>query len=257
MKIIIRGVIIIAYDVLKAGESKLETKSNEKSIHSGHRERLRQRYINNDLDSFNDHEVLELILFYCIPRKDTNELAHKLIEHFGSLSAVFNASVEQLTVVEGVSSTAAVFITMIAPLCRRYNMEFQKIKKIKDPADCGEYLVKYYKGFKVEQVTVLCLDGACRILGIEKVCEGDANTVMLNFRKLVETVVKHPSCNACIIAHNHPNGIALPSRDDIAATAELKQTLGAMGITLVDHIIVEQDDYVSMASSSGFKNIFG
>ena len=241
---------------LKAGESKLEKKAKEKPIHSGHRDRMRQRFIETGLDSFNDHEVLELILFYCIPRKDTNELAHKLINHFGSLSAVFNASVEQLTVVDGISSAAAVFITMIAPICRRYNRDFQKIEKLKDPADCGEYFVKYYKDMKVEQVTVLCLDSACRILGLEKVCEGDANTVMLNFRKLVEKVLRFPNCNACIIAHNHPNGIALPSRDDIDATAELKQTLAAMGITLVDHIIVEQDDYVSMASSSGFKNIF-
>ena len=83
------------------------------------------------------------------------------------------------------------------------------------------------------------------------------SVVLLIFtRPLVEKVLKFPNCNACIIAHNHPNGIALPSRDDIDATAELKQTLAAMGITLVDHIIVEQDDYVSMASSSGFKNIF-
>lgn len=234
----------------------MEKKKNEKSIHSGHRQRLRNRFIENGLDGFNDHEILELLLFYCIPRKDTNELAHKLLDHFGSLSAVFNASVEQLMVVNGISTSAAVFITMIAPVCRRYNDDFDKIKKLKDPENCGEYFVKYYKNLKVEQVTVLCLDSACRVLGFEKVCEGDANAVMINFRKLVEKVVKYPNCNACIIAHNHPNGIALPSRDDISATAELKQTLAAMGITLVDHILVDQDDYISMASSPGFKNIF-
>ena len=253
-------ILLLSIITAKAGERKVgkeakETK--EKPIHSGHRDRMRQRYINNGLDSLSDHEVLELILFYCIPRKDTNELAHNLLNNFGkSLSAVFNASVDELCKVEGISTSAAVFITMIAPLCRRYNEDFKKIGKLKDPANCGEYLVEYYKDVKVEQVMVLCLDGACRILGLEKVCEGDANTAMINFRKLIETIIKYPNCNACIIAHNHPNGIALPSRDDISATAEIKQTLAAIGITLVDHIIVEQNDYVSMASSPGFKNIF-
>ena len=102
----------------------MEKKKNEKSIHSGHRQRLRNRFIENGLDGFNDHEILELILFYCIPRKDTNELAHKLLDHFGSLSAVFNASVEQLMVVDGISTSAAVFITMIAPVCRKLRRIF-------------------------------------------------------------------------------------------------------------------------------------
>jgi DNA repair protein RadC len=231
-------------------------KVNENGIHDGHRDRMRERFRKNGFESMHPHEMLEMLLFYSVPRRDTNELAHRLIDTFGSLSGVFEASEEQLTSVKGITPSSATLIKMILPFAREYKCEVADAKRLKNSQECGEFLKDYYSGMMQERVTALCLDSGCRVLGFETVCDGDVSNVVINFRKLVEIIMKYPLTTAVIISHNHPGGIALPSREDIAATTNLRNTLTAMNIGLVDHIIVSDNDYVSMSSSPGFGNVF-
>ena len=200
-------------------------RADGKGIHDGHRDRMREKFRKTGFEGMHPHEMLEMLLFYSVPRKDTNEMAHQLIK-------------------------------MIIPFYREYRRERSATTHLMNSDECGEYLVDYYSGMTNERVTVMCLDGRCRLLCLETVCDGDSANVVMNSRKLVEIVMKYPMTTAVIISHNHPGGIALPSREDISATENLHRVLGTMGINLVDHIIVADRDYVSMASSSGFNDIF-
>lgn len=226
------------------------------SVHDGHRNRVRDKFRKTGFSGMNPHEVLEMLLFYSIPRKDTNEVAHALIDRFGSLSGVLEATEEQLVQVDGVTANSAILIRMILPLYSEYSKDANRASRLQTPEACGNFLKEHFAGKQKECVTMLCLDGACRVLCVEDICDGDATNVVVNVRRIIETVLKFPKTVAVIISHNHPGGLALPSRDDINATDELKKMLGAMDINLVDHFIVTEDDYVSMASSSGFGSIF-
>ena len=233
-----------------------KAKVTTKNVHDGHRERMREKFRKNGFNGMADHEVLEMLLFYCVSRSNTNGIAHELINHFGSLSAVFEAPEEELMKVKGVGANSAFLIKMILPLYREYKVDSGKSKTLKTPEECGEYLVNYFSSFANERVVVLCLDGSCRILGIEEICEGDVSSVTVNMRKMISSIVKYPATVAVVLSHNHPGSLALPSRDDVKTTSDIKKTLDTLGITLVDHIIVADDEYVSMASSAGFGSIF-
>ncbi len=232
------------------------TDKKSSSIHDGHRDRVRDKFRKSEFNSMNPHEILEMLLFYSVPRKDTNEIAHRLIEHFGSLSGVFEASEDELVKVEGVTANSAILIKMILPLYREYSKDANKAVKLKSPDECGKYFVSRYNLVDREMVMLACFDSANRVVCVEEICEGDASSVSVNLRKIIEIIMKFPKVTAAVIAHNHPYGIALPSREDINATEELKKTFGAMGVNLIDHIIVAEGDYVSMADSSGFSCLF-
>ncbi len=228
----------------------------EKGMHDGHRDRLRDRFVKNGADSIETHEMLEMLLFYSIPRRDTNPIAHNLINRFGSFAGVLEAREEQLMMVNGMTKNAAILIKMILPLYNKYQKEKAESIKLKTASDSGKFLMQYYNDMAEERVTVMCMDSGCRVLGFETVCDGDSSNVVLNMRKLVEKILKYPKTTMVIIAHNHPEGIALPSREDIESTKELKMLLSSMGLNLVDHLIVAGNDYVSMASSANFKKLF-
>lgn len=226
------------------------------NIHDGHRNRMRERFGQTGFDGMNDHEILEMLFYYSVPRKDTNPLAHSLIDNFGSLSGVFDASEDQLLMVDGITKNSATLLKMIVPLFHRYNKESVEGKRLKNSSDSGKFLCKYYSGISNERVMAVCIDASCKILAFRQISEGDACSCLMNCRRIVELVLKHPKTTAIIIAHNHPGGLALPSRDDIDTTNELIKTMRGMNISVVDHIIVAGDDYVSMASSANFAGLF-
>ncbi len=230
---------------------------SKSSVHEGHRNRVRDKFRKSGFAAMNPHEILEMLLFYSVPRKDTNEIAHELINHFGSLSGVLEASEDELVKIKGISENSAILIRMMLPLFNEYSKDTSRQKKLNTPEECGKYFVSRFKSFDKETVMVACFDSANRVICVEEICEGDATTVQINIRKIIELIMKYPKVTSIIIAHNHPNGIALPSREDLNTTQELKRTLGAMGVNLIDHIIVIDDDYISMAVSSGFGKLFG
>lgn len=210
---------------------------------------MKARYKDHGLDNFNDVNVLELLLFYAIPRKDTNEIAHALLDHFGSLDRVLEASIPELEAVPGVGESSALLISLIPQIMRRYlTVKGNCVSTISGSADAGRYLVPRLMFEKDEKLLLLCLDAKKSVISCINLGSGVVNAVDVNVRKVVENAVRHRA-NTVILAHNHPGGVALPSREDERLTIEIAAALKLVGIPLVDHIIVAGDDYVSFADS--------
>ena len=217
--------------------------------HDGHRKRMKQRFLRHGLSSFDDHTVLELLLFYAQPRKDTNPIAHRLMDTFGSLDAVFEASPEALMKVEGVGESAAVLIHLVPEAARRYRIAKEDPGRIISCAeDAGQYLVPRFLNCRGEAVYLLCLDAKHRLLDCRELGSGDPSSVLLSIRHIAELALMQ-NASAVILAHNHPNGLAIPSQEDRTASIRVRDALAALNITLLDHIIVADEDFVSMAES--------
>ena len=218
-------------------------------IHDGHREKMRQRFLKSGLDAFADHEALELLLYYAIPRRDTNPIAHALMERYGSLSAVLAAPVEDLKKVEGVGESAAILLKLAPQLYRKAKMSDAEQETILSSVErVGAYLLERFAGEKNEVVYQLCLDRKGKLLVCKKLGEGGVTSADLDIRRLVENALL-TGASAVVLAHNHPSGVALPSRDDYAATDRAKTALAVVGVALTDHIIAADGDFVSMADS--------
>lgn len=221
-------------------------------VHDGHRARLREKFTEHGLETFNDVNALELLLFYSVPRKDTNELAHRLIQHFGSLSEVFNASVEELTEVQGISYNSAVLISLMPQLYKKAEISsISQMKKIKNSRDAGAYLLPRFLNERDEVLYMLCLDTKRDVICCREVARGTVNSIDVSARRVVETALK-VKANSVIIAHNHPRGILMPSKEDENFTKELMRSLNVVGIKLEDHIIVADKNYVSLVDAGIF-----
>ncbi len=235
------------------------SKNNNKpeNLHENHRARVRETFKRTGADGMPDHNLLELLLFYSIPRKDTNEIAHRLIAAFGSLSRVFDASYEELMEIDGIGESSALLISMIPSICRRYieSSNSQKVN-LSEPDEAMNYIIrKYYGSNKVESFYMLCLDAVGNLLNCCKLGEGTPGSVIVDKRKVLETALRNKA-DKVIFAHNHPNGIAAPSKDDISMTSELSSVLFSVGIRLADHIIVSGNEAVSLASVEKFRPLF-
>lgn len=223
------------------------------SVHDGHRERMKHRFSEHGLENFDDHNVLELLLFYALPRSDVNPLAHALLDRFGSLSAVFDAPAEELVKVPGIGDSAALLIKLIPQVSRRYLMSRSSFDDILDsPKKAGRYLLPRFYAERDEIVYVICLDAKCMVLCCRLLFRGSVNSANVSIRKIVETALTY-NATSVILAHNHTSGIAIPSLEDQATTRRIEAALKAVDITLADHIIVADDDFVSLADSGFFK----
>lgn len=235
------------------------TEKNKKvnNPHQNHRMRVRETFRKAGVDGMPDHNLLELLLFYSIPRKDTNELAHRLIETFGSLNGVFDAPYERLAEVEGMGESSALLLSLVPGICRRYieGMTDKKKVNLSTPESVSDYLAKKYYGCKTEVFYMLCLDAVGNLINCCKLSEGTTGTVVVDKRIMLETALRN-NADKIIFAHNHPNGIAVPSRDDLEMTYEFSTVLSAVGIRLADHLIFAGDDYLSLASVEKFKTFF-
>ena len=219
------------------------------SIHDGHRERMKKRFLEEGLDSFTQIQALELLLFYCIPQKDTNPLAHALLDRFGSLSQVLEAPVEELRKVPGVGEHTATFLNLITEAGRFYLVNRSSQEKILPSLEsCAEYMLPFFFGRKVETVFLLCLDAKCKVLCCKEIGEGSVNAAGISVRRVVETALS-AGATTVVLAHNHPSGLALPSVEDIQTTRRVAMALSAVEIHLADHIVVADGDYVSMVQS--------
>ena len=226
--------------------------AEQSAIHKGHRKRLKERFLTEGLDNFNEVNVLELMLFYCVQRQDTNPLAHRLMDHFGKLSAVLDASAEELMKVSGVTEHIATYLTMINAVGRFYLRNRSADTKILTTTEaCGKYLLPYFHALQKETVYLLCLDAKCKVLACKKVGEGSVNSASISIRRIVETALGANAVTV-VLAHNHPSGLALPSVEDIQTTRRLSQALRTVEIILADHIVVADDDFVSMVQSGKY-----
>ena len=219
------------------------------AIHDGHRQRVKQRFLQAGLEGFDDASILELLLFYAIPRRDTQPLARQLLARYGSLSAVLEAPVQDLRAVEGVTDHAATLLHLASAVARQYLLRrADPGEPLDSTAKCGAYLMPRFLGERDEAVWLLCLDAKLAPIDCRLLFRGSVNPAGVSVRKVVETAL---ACNATfvILSHNHPNGLALPSKEDVATTKRLYGALEAVGICLCDHIIVAGNDFVSLSDS--------
>jgi len=225
----------------------------EKNIHTGHRQRLKERFLKEGLDSFEEHQILELLLFYGIPQRDTNEIAHELIKKFGSLSEVLEATPEELAEVRFVGENVSTLFKLVTAVSRHYQISCAMKEVILNHIeDCGRYLVPFFYGRNQETVFLLCLDAKRKVLCCEKVGQGGVNSAGVPIRQIVETALK-ANASTAILAHNHPSGLALPSREDVQTTRRVAAALDAVEVELTDHIIVADNDWVSLVQSGLYR----
>ncbi len=216
-------------------------------IHDGHRDRLRETFLRTGLDGFHPHNVLELLLFYSIPRKDTNEIAHALIKHFGSIEKVFDADYEELIKVKGITRNSAVLITLIPQLSRYYmTRKAEHGESLNTIEQMGEYFIPKFIGENHEVLYAVFLDSKLQILNCKKVAEGTVDSVEMRIDKIVR-IAATIDAPRVVIAHNHPDGNPSPSSEDIGMTFGLREALKVIGKELVDHIIVGDDEFISLA----------
>ncbi len=223
----------------------------EKHLNVGHRERMRKRYQQSSLDSFADHEILEMLLYYCLPRRDTNGLAHQILDAFdGKFHSVLDASCEELTQIPGVSENTAVLLSMLPQVFRRYreSMDIGDRKRLNSAKAAGNYFIPKYIGRIRETVMLVCVDGKCRVINSQILIEGTVDTAPISVRRIAEIALRYNAFGV-LLAHNHPGGQALPSREDIFLTQEIAKGLAVLGIRLVDHIIIAGEDYTSMSEN--------
>lgn len=219
------------------------------NIHEGHRKRMKERFMKSGLDDFAPHNVLEFLLFYSIPRGDTNPIAHRLIDAFGSLSGVFDATPEELMKVSGVGESTAILISMIPQMARKYlEDKADAVNVVGGCGDIGAYLLPKFVGRTNEALMMVSIDNKNKVISCSVVAEGTVDSAKVSRRKAMEEAMKVKATRV-ILAHNHPRGVAVPSAEDVAMTREIGRLFAQVGIELVDHIIIADDDYVSMAAS--------
>ncbi len=224
-------------------------------MHEGHRERLRNRFKQDGLEHFEDHNVLELLLFYCIPRKDTNEIAHNLLNEFGTIDKIFDAPLERIAKVPGMGETSALFMKLLPAVCVRYLESRGRHKENfitpKTTADYIKLVMPKFLGKSNENFLLICFDNGGRVVYNDILAEGSVNVANVEPRTIVEKVI-HYNASSVLIAHNHPDGFPIASAEDLAFTNALYKTLFNINVQLKDHIIVGGNDAVSLRDSRAF-----
>lgn len=222
----------------------------DENPHKGHRERLRNRFLSEGLRSFEPHNALELLLFYAIPQKDTNPLAHRLIRRFGGLSGVFAAPAEELMKVEGVGECAAALIKLIPEL----NRSIEKDKSASRPGSrfdyrqTGEYLNRLFADKDREEVRAVFYDQMLNCLGDTVLHTGNINSASFSLRKLSDAIGAY-GASYLVLAHNHPGGVPIPSGEDLDTTREVKKFLAPLRVTLLEHYVVAGDRWQGIMKS--------
>ncbi len=211
---------------------------------------MKQRFRERGMDGLEEHEVLEMLLYYCIPRRNTNEIAHALLEEYKTIQRVLNASAAELEVVGGMGKNAALFVTFIRQMDRFFEeKDTEETDILWNLKRCHKYLQRCFTGKKNETVMLLCLDAKCKLLGCHVVGEGSLHSANVSIRKIVHTALA-TNATSVVLAHNHPGGVATPSGEDVRATRLIAETLRSMEVVLLDHIVVSEDDYVSLLLSN-------
>lgn len=213
--------------------------------HFGHRERVKNKYLQIGIEKFHEHEIVELLLFFGIPFKDTNEIAHKLIRKFGNLAGVLDASVEDLCSISGMTKNAAVLLNLMPQLFREYKKcKVDKKKPIINVEDILPILEANLQCREMETLYVICINASQRISAIVETGVAELSSVLFSPRTIVDIALKYKAVNL-IISHNHPSGRVYPSESDIALTVDLKHMLKSIDVELIDHIILTDDNAYS------------
>lgn len=215
-------------------------------MHSGHRERMKQRFRETGLNGFDDINALELLLFYAVPRQDTNPIAHALIDRFGTLHDVIDAPYDDLIKVPGVGVNVATFLKLIPAICKRYTKGKQKRKiAYVSLQELEDFIVPLFSFDMDETLYLICFDAGNHITYCEAVASGNPDSIHVEPRKIVQLAMDKRAVRV-VLAHNHPSGVAVPSPSDVSLTHTIKDALRLFNIELMDHFIVAENLCVSM-----------
>ena len=227
------------------------------NLHKDHRKRVLDEFLKNGFDIHTPpHKVLEFLLFYCVQRKDTNGLAHELINKYGTLSGVLDAPIEELADFKLMSMRSAALLKLIIPLANIYSYDkSNRVKFFGSLNDIGEYLFDRMRNYENERLAVLILNADGSFKSFDILFEGTVDSVSISIRSLLKLCLDKGGVIVAL-AHNHPSGVAIPSAEDVALTERIASALSSVGLRLIDHIIVVNSDYVSMAESPEYSHIF-
>ena len=221
-------------------------------IHDGHRSRMKQEFLQGGLTHFSETRALELLLFYSRMQGDVNPTAHALLDTFGSLAGVLDADPQELMTVPGVGENTAVLLKLVPALAAKYLASRTSAEVIiRNSSDLHDLFAPYFFGARNELSFLACFDSKLKLLGVRKISEGGPNETSIGPRQIAAAALSY-NASAVVLAHNHPSGLASPSDDDISTTRYLLQVLRGLGIVLYDHVILADDDMVSMRDSGYF-----
>ena len=229
--------------------NKKSDKANE-NVHNEHRKRMKNQLLSGAFgDNTPSHVLLEMLLYFSIPRIDTNGLAHALLDRFGSIEGVIEASNEEIQSVDGIGENTAALFQLLSLLRRRVEIEESEKIHYFDETLAREFLFTKLRNCPTEKVTLLCLDKTGRLVSYNEIGDGDLSSVNFDMRKVLQCAANEKTASV-FICHNHPSGKPEPSRLDFEVTNNIKNTLLSIGIALIDHVVVAKDGYYSMANKS-------
>lgn len=216
-------------------------------MHEGHRDRMRERIMSAGIDKLQPHEVLEFLLYYAVPRKDTNALAHELMTKYGSIAGVLTADYDDLLTVKDITANAALFLTSLPEVFKLYAENLSAVKtKVATRGEVVRLLKPKFMGDRTEKFYMICLDAQNNVLGVIKVSEGIPAEVSADPRKIVELALRNKAVSV-ILAHNHPSGETVPSHEDIEMTRAAAVALELVKVRLIDHFIFGDNGYYSFS----------
>ena len=224
------------------------------NVHAGHRQRMRKRFIKHGFDGLEPHQILEMVLFYAIPRKDTNALAHQMLDRYGSFASLCDTPIDILQSDFGLSESAAVLIKMIPPLAGFYHDSRLDMKYV-DSHNIIPLFIAKLTGATTEKVALALSDSKDKLIFCDVVSTGSISSSDFPIRTIADLALRH-NARYAYIAHNHPSGLCVPSAQDLETTARLSRTLDALGVKLVDHIIVTASEHFSIRSNHVYAKVF-
>ncbi len=224
-------------------------------MHKSHRERVKRKFLDIGFNGWREHEILEMMLFYVMPRVDTNPTAHRLIDEFGSLAAVMEAEYSMLLKVEGIGSEAATFLSALGRLQSEYGKSKWERERtvLTSAATAGRYCLDYIGNESEEALCIICMDARYAVKSRKIIANGMIDRVEVNIRKIAETAFA-TKAKYIMLCHNHPSGKPQPSQQDIEVTRMIVQALKPLGVEVCDHIVVGGGGYASMAERGYIKN---
>ncbi len=212
-------------------------------MHENHRQRMMDRCQKTGFASFADHEVLEMLLYFSKPRCDTNETAHLMLERFGRIDNVFEATPEELMMIDGIGQSSAVLMQLIRESARRYTKAvMQNRKRFSHIREVAEYAHACFVGATSEQLYLFLFNNGMEMIDSILLTTGAINSAEIPSRMMIEkAILKKASC--AVLAHNHPHGMAVPSDCDIQLTYHAAEVLGLINIPLLEHLVFAENRY--------------
>lgn len=228
---------------------------SDNNIHEGHRKRMIQKYLKNGTNAFEEHELLEMLLFILLPRINTNTIAHRLLNRFGLITDVFNATIEELESVDGIGRKTAIDLKFLGDMVKHIHNQRGNTVTFNDSTSIIDFCIDHFKGDAQECLSFFMLDAKGTLLFTERVQMDNANEISFDMKNVIKKAVIM-NVGSIIMAHNHPSGPAIMSNNDITATRRLNTLLSAIDIKLHDHIIVSGKEGFSMRGSGGVSDIW-